>query len=90
MKAHLIDTHLLVPRSRSSAKVRVKYQGHVSQKMSVSGALVFTNTTCLKEKNQSVFIAHASLSAMMQKLGHFIISFQTLKNCSLPREESLN
>ena len=40
MKAHLIDKHL-VPRSRSSAKVKVKYQGHVSQKMGVSGALVF-------------------------------------------------
>ena len=40
MEAHLIDTHLLVPRSRSSAKVKVKYQGHVSQKMDVSGALV--------------------------------------------------
>ena len=40
MKAHLIDTHL-VPRSRSSAKVKVKYQGHVSHKMGVSGALVF-------------------------------------------------
>ena len=39
MKAHLIDTHLLV--SRSSAKVKVKYQGHVSQKMGVLGALVF-------------------------------------------------
>ena len=41
MKAHLIDTHLLVPRSRSSAEVKVKYQGHVSQKMGVLGALVF-------------------------------------------------
>ena len=41
MKAHLIDTHLLVPRSRSSAKVKVKYQSHVSQKMGVSGAIVF-------------------------------------------------
>ena len=41
MKAHLIDTHLLVPRSRSSAKVKVKYLGHVSQKMDVLGALVF-------------------------------------------------
>ena len=30
-----------MPRSRSSAKVKVKYQGHVSQKMDVSGALVF-------------------------------------------------
>ena len=36
-----MDTHLLVPRSRSSTKVKVKYQGHVSQKMGVSGALVF-------------------------------------------------
>ena len=41
MKAHLVDTHLLVPRSSSSAKVKVKYQGHVSQKMGVSGAVVF-------------------------------------------------
>ena len=41
MKAHLIDTHLLVPRSRSSAKAKVKYQGHVSEKMGVSRALVF-------------------------------------------------
>ena len=39
MKAHLIDTHL-VPKSRSSAKVKVRYQGHVSQKMGVSGASV--------------------------------------------------
>ena len=45
MKAHFIDTHLLEPRSRSSEKVRVKYQGQVSQKMGVSGALVFTNTS---------------------------------------------
>ena len=41
MKAHFINTHLLVTRSRSSAKVKVKYQGHVSQKMGVSWALVF-------------------------------------------------
>ena len=41
MKVHLINTHLLIPRSRSSAKVKVKYQGHVSHKMGVSGAFVF-------------------------------------------------
>ena len=41
MKAHLIDTYLLVPRSRSFAKVKVKYQGLVSQKIGVSGAWVF-------------------------------------------------
>ena len=36
---HLHKLNILVPRS--SAKVKVKYQGHVSQKMSVSRALVF-------------------------------------------------
>ena len=41
MKAYLINVHLLVPRSRSSAKVKVKYKGHISQKMTVSGAFVF-------------------------------------------------
>ena len=32
MKAHLINMHLLVLRSRSSAKVKVEYQGYISQK----------------------------------------------------------
>ena len=41
MKAHLIDTHLLVPRPKSSPKVKVKYQGCVSQNMGLLGALVF-------------------------------------------------
>ena len=41
MKAHFRDTHLLVPGLKSSAKVKVKYQGHISQKMTVLGALVF-------------------------------------------------
>ena len=40
MKAHLIDTHLLVQRSRSSAEVKVKYQGHISLKIAFSGALM--------------------------------------------------
>ena len=38
MKAYLINRHLLVPRSRSSAKVNVKYKDYISQKkMAVSG-----------------------------------------------------
>ena len=41
MKAYLINMHLLVPRSRSSAKVKVKYKGYISQQMAVSGAFVF-------------------------------------------------
>ena len=32
MKAYLINRHLLVPRSRSPAKVKVKYKGYISQK----------------------------------------------------------
>ena len=41
MKAHLINADIMVLRSKSSAKVKVKYQGHVSQKMGVLGELVF-------------------------------------------------
>ena len=41
MKAHLINMHLLVPRSRSSAKVKLKYKGNISQKMAVLGVFVF-------------------------------------------------
>ena len=41
MKAYLINMHLLVPRSRSSAKVKVKYKGYISPKMAISGAFVF-------------------------------------------------
>ena len=41
MKAYLINMHLLVPRSRSSAKVKVKYKSYISQKMAISEAFVF-------------------------------------------------
>ena len=41
MKAYFINMHLLVPRSRSSATVKVKYKGFISQKMAVSGAFMF-------------------------------------------------
>ena len=41
MKAYLINMHLLVPRSRSSAKIKVKYKGYISQKMAVLRAFVF-------------------------------------------------
>ena len=41
MKAYLINMHLLVPRSRPSAKVKVIYKGCISQKMAVSGAFMF-------------------------------------------------
>ena len=37
MKAYLINMHLLVPRSRSSAKVKVRYIGHISKKKKKNG-----------------------------------------------------
>ena len=41
MKAYLINMHLLVPRSRSSAKVKVKYKDYICQKMAVLGTFMF-------------------------------------------------
>ena len=41
MKAYLINMHLLVTRSRSSAKVKVKYKDYISQKNGLFGSIVF-------------------------------------------------
>ena len=85
MKAHLIDTHLLVPRPRSYAKVKVKYQGHVSQKMGVSGALVFHKhilfilmIDCLVKNGASCNIStFAKFFAYIPKSVPVISSFKT-------------
>ena len=44
MKAHLINTSLLVPKSRSSAKVKVKYKGYISQKNGHFGGIHVSQT----------------------------------------------
>ena len=44
MKAYLINMHLLVQRSRSSAKVKVRYKGYISQKMAISGGIRVSQT----------------------------------------------
>ena len=44
MKAYLINMHLLVPRSRSSAKVKVKYKGYISQKNGHFGGIRVSQT----------------------------------------------
>ena len=44
--------HLLVPRSRSSAKVKVKYKGYTSQKMAISGTFLFHKHILLEIKSQ--------------------------------------
>ena len=74
MTAHLIDTHLLVPRSRSSAKVKVKYQGHVSQKTGVSGALVFHKHILLMLSSANAFNLEQSKYVSFGKELHFMLS----------------
>ena len=59
MKAYLINMHLLVPRSRSSAKVKVKYKGYISQKMAVLGAFMFYKHILFK-----LYIIHYSFIAV--------------------------
>ena len=53
MKARLTDTHPLVLKSRSSAKIKVKYQGHISQKMVVSGGISVSQTHLVYFENRS-------------------------------------
>ena len=44
MNAYLINMHLLVPRSRSSAKIKVKYNGYISQKNGRFGGIRVSQT----------------------------------------------
>ena len=44
MKAYLINMHLLVPRSSSSAKVKVKYKGNISKKNGRFGGIRVSQT----------------------------------------------
>ena len=75
MKAHLIDTHL-VPKSRSSAKVKVKYQGHVSQKMGDLDALVF-------HKHLVFDIFQRMELDMKNRSMQFLVSFYNLLDLTL-------
>ena len=77
MEAHLSDTHLLVPRSRSSAKVKVEYQGHVSQKMGVPQTqLVFKTTRSTTNavfwgffNFENIFLQHVFFKSVMYAKG---------------------
>ena len=74
MKAHLIDTHL-VPWPRSSAKVDVKYQGHVYQKMGISGALVFHKHIFLYMKWMSNLHFHYQIFTFNAEWLDLLLSF---------------
>ena len=82
MKAHLIDTHLQVPRSRSSANVKVKYQGHVSQKMGVSRALVFHKHILFVTVMDSEFsfdLIFCAVKKYFWDKNHFLTHYQMIK-----------
>ena len=76
MKAHLINTHLLVPRSRSSANVKVKYKGYISQKMAVSGTFMFHKHIlfCMESLSKNADFIH-----MYEILIHRYIGFPWLQ-----------
>ena len=57
MKAYLINMHLLVPRSRSSAKVKVKYKGYISQKMAISGGICVSPTHLVVSSSKEVHVS---------------------------------
>ena len=61
MKAYLINMHLLVPRSRSSAKIKVKYKGYISQKMAVLGAFVFQQHVLFSFDFSWPFVIHGGI-----------------------------
>ena len=64
MKAYLINMHLLVPRSRSSAKVSVKFKGYISQKMAVSQTHLVKNVYCLSLKDFSNFKSNTNSDSL--------------------------
>ena len=80
MQACLIDANLLVPTSRSSAKVKVKYQGHISQKMAILGALVFHKHILLildfSPGNQSITSKYWHLHFLPELFLHFNIQIR--------------
>ena len=59
MSIHCDKTFLMVPNSRSPVKVKVEYQGHISQKLAVAGALVFHRHRHLV----FFFLAHDSVAS---------------------------
>ena len=57
MKAYLINMHLLVPKSRSSAKVKVKYKGYISQNNGRFGGILVSQTNLVSICNKESFFA---------------------------------
>ena len=73
MRVHLMDTHLMLPRSRLSAKFKVKYEGHIFQKLATSWSLVFhkhsLSPTLFENYNDKSF-----LIAIFPQFYHFLVA----------------
>ena len=70
MKAYLINMYLLAPRSRSSAKVKVKYKGYVSQKNGGFGGIRVSQTHLVHLSNGALIlpiVTWACLVAMQSR-----------------------
>ena len=82
MKAHLIDKHLLVPRSKSSAKVKVKYKDYISPKKAVLGHLCFTNTSCFPLYTSQVCVVQFAKMQNLRGGGCWVIFIpRTYSHC---------
>ena len=86
MKAYVINIDLLVPRSRSSAKVKIKYKGYISKKMAILGAFVFHKHIlffpCIHGKN-------CNFSCILIKLAQFVYIINKLNPNNLKKKSEL-
>ena len=94
MKAHLIDAHLLVPRSRSSAKVKVAISGSCFSKDGCFGGISVSQTHLVFSVDRFTACSGINLSlaiiVLFKVWGHqyqleeFISQFCMEKKCELP------
>ena len=71
MEVNLIDKHVLVPKSRSSVKVMIKYQGHVHRKKNGHlGGISVSQTHLLFKSNkrqEESYLLHSRLYVFIYK-----------------------
>ena len=80
LKKHLFNTHLLEPRSSSSAKIKVKYEGHIlKKKKAISWTLIFHKKLIFLNHNDYYYFHFLSLflSVFLIRL----LSEQMTRNC---------
>ena len=83
MKAHPMDTHLLIPRSRSSAKVRVKYQGYISQKNGHFGGISVSQTPLVLSSANAFNLDPSKILSFGKGLRTDCVQYDVVIACSL-------